>query len=97
MLVRCSAKHSLSRQLFKIRIALLRQLTKIRLQPSFYLRAMLGYLCRLKKRMEKRQFPHDDKLLRAVVSGYDAMHALNVEVHYLSCESGVGREPPNVE
>ena len=55
---------------------------------------MLGYLSRLRKRMEKRRFPHDDKLLRTVVSAYDAMHALNVEVHYLSCESGVGREPP---
>jgi len=53
---------------------------------------MLGYLCRLNKRMEKRNFPHDDTLLRTVVKAYGAIHALNVEVHYLSCKSGVGRE-----
>ena len=58
------------------------------------IRPMLGYLSRLKKRMEKRNFPHDDMLLRAVVKAYDAMHALNVELHYLSCESGAGRAPP---
>jgi hypothetical protein len=54
-------------------------------------RPMLGYMSRLEARMVNRRFHHDDPLLRAVVKVYDAMHALNVEVHYLSCESGVGR------
>ena len=58
------------------------------------LRPMLGYLSRLKTRMEKHRFHHEDPLLRAVVKAYDTMQALNVEVHYLSFESGVGREPP---
>jgi hypothetical protein len=55
------------------------------------LRPMLGYLARLKARMHKRRFPNDDKLQRLVIQAYDSMHSLNVEVHYLSCASGVGR------
>ena len=54
------------------------------------LRPMLAYLGRLQKRMHKRHFPPDDKLQQLVRDTY-SMHALNVEVHYLSCESGVGR------
>jgi hypothetical protein len=45
-------------------------------------RPMLGYLSRLKARMVKRRFHHEDPLLRAVVKAHDALHALNVEVHY---------------
>jgi len=59
---------------------------KNKLQP------MLGYLGRLKRRMIRRGFLNDDPLLAAVVRAEDAMHALHVEVHYLGCESGVGRE-----
>ena len=55
------------------------------------LRPMLAYLGRLEKRMHKRHFPPDDKLQHLVPDAYNAMHALNVEVHYLSCDSGVGR------
>ena len=51
---------------------------------------MLNYLGRLQKRIDKRQFPRDDKLAELVRDAYKAMHALNVEVHYLSC-NGVGR------
>ena len=40
---------------------------------------MLGYLARLKARMQKRRFPNDDKLQQLVIQAYDAMHALNVE------------------
>ena len=54
------------------------------------LRPMLAYLGRLEKRMHKRRFPPDDKLVHLVRDAYNAMHALNVEVHYLSCTSGVG-------
>jgi hypothetical protein len=56
---------------------------------------MLGYLNRLKRRMEKRRFPSDDKLFQTVLRAYDAIHELNVHVHYLSCESGVGRAVPS--
>lgn len=50
----------------------------------------LNYLYRLRKRMEEVGFPHDDKLYLLVCKAYDAMYALNVETHYLSCD-GVGR------
>jgi hypothetical protein len=55
------------------------------------LRPMLAYLGRLEKRMHKRRFPPDDKLVHLVRHAYNAMHALNVEIHYLSCTSGVGQ------
>ena len=60
-------------------------------------RPMLGYLGKLKKRMEKRRFPVDDRLYLSVLKDYDAIHELNVHVHYLSCESGVGRKVPTRE
>jgi hypothetical protein len=52
---------------------------------------------RLKHRMHKRRFPHNDQLLRTVLEAYDAIHKMNVHVHYLSCNSGVGRVPPKSE
>ena len=55
------------------------------------LRPMLDYLGRLKSRMTRRQFTPGDPLLVAVCRAEDAMHALTVEVHYLSCEYSVGR------
>jgi hypothetical protein len=55
------------------------------------LHPMLGYLARLKRRMVRRGFLNDDPLLAAVVRAEDVMHALHVETHYLSCDSGVGR------
>ena len=54
----------------------------------------LNYLYRLRKRMEEVGFPHDDKLSMLVCKAYDAMHALNVETHYLSCD-GVGMPNKN--
>jgi hypothetical protein len=55
------------------------------------LRPALGYLYRLRERMEKQGFPPNDKLLKLTDAAYNAIHALTVELHYLSCESGVGR------
>ena len=57
-------------------------------------RPMLSYLGRLKQRMHKRRFPNNDRLFLTVVKAYDAIHQLNVHLHYLSCSSGVGRVPP---
>jgi hypothetical protein len=54
------------------------------------LRPMLSYLGRLQRRMHKRHFPPEDKLVHLVRDAYNAVHALNVEVHYLGCTSGVG-------
>ena len=49
----------------------------------------MNYLYRLKERMQKVGFPHNDKLYLLVYNASDAMHRLSVEVHYLSCD-GVG-------
>jgi hypothetical protein len=56
------------------------------------LRPMLGYLGRLKRRMVQRGFLSGDPLLEAVVQAENAVHALHVQVHYLSCGDVVGRQ-----
>ena len=55
-------------------------------------RQSLGYLHRLKSRMEKRGFPIDDEVYRSAVTAYNALHALSVGVHYLACD-GARRQP----
>lgn len=55
----------------------------------------LNYLERLKSRMEKN-FPPADPLFVAVMAAYTSMVDLSMKLHYLSCESGVGR-PQKVE
>ena len=45
---------------------------------------MLGYLNRLKKRMNA-VFARDDSLFAEVIDAADALHRLNVSFHYLSC------------
>ena len=57
------------------------------------IRPMLVYLRRLTQRMDRRRFPSDDPLMRTALAAYDALHALHVEVHYLSCPSGVRQLP----
>ena len=58
------------------------------------LRPTLGYLYRLRDRMEKRRFPPaDDKLLCLTTAAYQALHALTIELHYMNCGSGVYRKP----
>jgi hypothetical protein len=56
------------------------------------LRPALGYLHRMRQRMGRRGFLPNDELLKLTVSAYNAIHSLTVELHYMSCESGVGRE-----
>jgi hypothetical protein len=57
-----------------------------RLQPS------LAYLNRLQRRMESRGFPLNSRLFRLVTDAQRAVNDLYVELHYCSCESGVGRK-----
>ena len=57
------------------------------------IRPMLAYLYKLRGRMEQRGFPRDDELRQLVERAYDSVHRLSVELHYLSCKSGVGRPP----
>lgn len=51
---------------------------------------MQGYLFKLWRRLERRGFPIDDPLYLKVKASYEALHQLNVELHYMSCSSGVG-------
>ena len=46
---------------------------------------MLGYLHRLKGRMESEAFPVADDLYRLVDAAEDSMHRLSVRVHYRAC------------
>jgi hypothetical protein len=57
-----------------------------RLQPS------LAYLNRLRRRMERRGFPPNGRLYRMVSEAQEAVNDLYVELHYCSCDSGIGRE-----
>jgi hypothetical protein len=57
------------------------------------LRPTLGYLSRLRDRIEKRRFPPTDKLLRLTTAAYEALHTLTIELHYMSCGGGVYRKP----
>ena len=51
---------------------------------------MLGYLNRLKKRMNA-VFARDDSLFGEVIDAADALHKFNVSIHYLSCgKTGAG-------
>jgi len=54
-------------------------------QPS------VGYLHRLKSRMLKVGFIQDDLLYQLVSQAYDTIQVLSMQLHYLSCKSGVGR------
>jgi hypothetical protein len=52
---------------------------------------MLGYMVRLRQRMEKVGFLPGDLLYRLVREAEDKVHHLSVELHYRSCDGGVGR------
>jgi hypothetical protein len=58
------------------------------------IRQQLRYLNRLQSRMSKRGFLHGEPLLQRVIEARAAMHNLHIELHYLSCDSGVGHLPP---
>jgi hypothetical protein len=59
----------------------------------------IRYLHKMKRRMEAQGFPLTDELLQKTIHAYDAAHALTMALHYLSCQSGVGRpaKTPNGE
>jgi hypothetical protein len=56
------------------------------------IRPRLAYVRRLRVRMERRGFPGTDILYQLVRRVEDDLQALFVELHYLSCASGVGRK-----
>ena len=54
-------------------------------------RPMLAYDNALHQRIERRHFPPQDQLKQRVEAAYDALHRLSIELHYMSCDGGVGR------
>lgn len=55
----------------------------------------LGYLSRLKRRIEQEAFPPGDKLRRDVEEAQAAMQGLRMTLHYLTCTESVGIKRPN--
>jgi hypothetical protein len=55
---------------------------------------LANYLSRMVKRMERTGFPPNDPLFKSASRAYDAVCSVCMDLHYLSCKSGVGR-PPN--
>jgi hypothetical protein len=51
----------------------------------------LDYLIRLRERMQVVGFRHNDPLLLDVRRAEDALRGLWMSLHYLGCESRVGR------
>lgn len=62
---------------------------------SHVLRQTVAYLARLKRRMEQRGFPPDDRLFQLVSQAHSVMQDLTMELHYLACRSGAGRPRRN--
>jgi hypothetical protein len=48
----------------------------------------LNYLGRLLKRMYHQHFPPANSLRMKVTTAFNAIHSLNVSLHYLSCSPG---------
>ena len=56
------------------------------------IRPGLTYLHELRRRLEQAGFTGNDLLFQLVRRAEDDVQALFVELHYQSCESGVGRQ-----
>jgi hypothetical protein len=69
-----------------------RDLTREQLQAVHTIAGRwLKFLGKMLRRMEKLGFSPTDELYRETTTAYDAIHRFRVTLHYLSCESGVGR------
>jgi hypothetical protein len=53
----------------------------------------VGYLVRLRERMDQVGFVSTDRLYQIVCKAEDAMLHLSVALHYASCKGGVARPP----
>jgi len=51
------------------------------------------YLHHLLERIRQQAWPKEDKVRQLVETAHNAVFALNVELHYLSQDHGVGRPP----
>jgi hypothetical protein len=55
------------------------------------IRPMLCFLHACRKRLDTRRFDPKSTFYAAVAKAYDAVHALHVELHYMSVERGVAK------
>ena len=53
----------------------------------------LGWMIRVRERMEKVGFLPSDRLFRLANDAENAMRDLCMALHYTSCEGGVGKTP----
>ena len=51
---------------------------------------MLRYLVALRRRLDERHFPQNDRFRQRVEWAHDAVHGLWVTLHYMSCPGSVG-------
>ena len=51
---------------------------------------MVRYLSALRRRLDDRHFPQNDRFRQRVEWAYDAVHGLWVTLHYMSCRGSVG-------
>jgi hypothetical protein len=52
---------------------------------------LANYLSRVVKRMERTGFPPNDPLFKSARRAYDGVCSFCMDLHYLSCKSGVGK------
>jgi hypothetical protein len=52
---------------------------------------LANYLNRVVNRMERTGFPPNDPLFQSARRAYDAVCTFSMDLHYLSCKSGVGK------
>ena len=52
---------------------------------------LVNYLSRVVKRMERTGFPPNDPIFTSARRAYDAVSTFCMDLHYLSCKSGVGK------
>jgi hypothetical protein len=53
----------------------------------------LGWMIRVRERMDKTGFNPTDELYPLIKAAEDALHRLWVRLHYRSCGHGTGRPP----
>lgn len=55
---------------------------------------LFAYVQKLRKRMDERDFPHDDPLRQLVTRLADTTHTFQITLHYMVCDKHSGRTLP---
>jgi hypothetical protein len=62
-----------------------------KLYPAFW--PHLNYVVRLDKRLKTLGFQEDERLRKKVIAARNAMQALHIHLHYLSCPDSTANRP----